>query len=441
MSRSSMRTLLLIAIVASGCSNRSTMPSIGGNGGHGTPYVLQGGGCPTNWTRFSPSTYGPQYLGIVNGPDKNIWFLDYKGPGLARLSMVGGVTEYPLPLGPHPYFPIAMSVGRRSSFDILTASCSGDYNGAVDFVKTNGVGHQYQLPTHEVVCTAGSGAVTIASGSDGNAWVVGYNHIIRVSPAGAIQVYPYPSGQPNGDGAIAAGPNGDLWFYDNGTSSIGFISPTTGDIVEYPISPPGGTVTSIVAPPDGNLWFNYQDGGGSNPNPIVRMTPTGNFSYFNEPDPSIVPGNGAVGSGGFVYFSTSGFDAQPGLLRVNTNTGAITYLPSPYGSDSLSGVAAGADGNFWMSTEASHIDVYIKNVLTVTPTSLNFSSPQLQSTITAKETGKPTLTAASSNVGIATVGAGQNANTFVVTSQAVGYCTITIQDSKGNSFDVPVTVQ
>jgi hypothetical protein len=87
------------------------------------------------------------------------------------------------------------------------------------------------------------------------------------------------------------------------------------------------------------------------------------------------------------------------------------------------------------------VDVFIKNVLTVAPSSLNFPSPQLTATISGKATGHPTLTATSSNVGIATVIDGSQTNTFVVTSQAVGYCTITVQDKKGNSFQVPVTVQ
>ena len=65
---------------------------------------------------------------------------------------------------------------------------------------------------------------------------------------------------------ITAGPDGAMWFTNQGTNSIGRIT-TTGQITTFTgtgISRPDG----ITAGPDGNLWFtNYGN------NSITRMTP------------------------------------------------------------------------------------------------------------------------------------------------------------------------
>ena len=54
---------------------------------------------------------------------------------------------------------------------------------------------------------------------------------------------------------IAAGPDGNLWFTDNGAGQIGTINPTTHAITEYPIPYTNTNPYGITAGPDGNLWF------------------------------------------------------------------------------------------------------------------------------------------------------------------------------------------
>ena len=57
---------------------------------------------------------------------------------------------------------------------------------------------------------------------------------------------------------IAAGPDGNVWFTDNGTTkAIGVINPTTHAISEFSsgLNPGSSPQQGLVAGPDGNLWF------------------------------------------------------------------------------------------------------------------------------------------------------------------------------------------
>src|SRR5207248_9264930 len=57
--------------------------------------------------------------------------------------------------------------------------------------------------------------------------------------------------------ALVVGPDGNLWFSDNGTTqAIGRIDPATHAISEFSSGlNPGTSLGRIAAGPDGNLWF------------------------------------------------------------------------------------------------------------------------------------------------------------------------------------------
>jgi len=59
--------------------------------------------------------------------------------------------------------------------------------------------------------------------------------------------------------AIAAGPDGNLWFSEPGsTNAIGRCTPM-GGISEYPIPSANTEVAGITAGPDKNIWFAERD--------------------------------------------------------------------------------------------------------------------------------------------------------------------------------------
>src|SRR5207302_11094257 len=92
-----------------------------------------------------------------------------------------------------------------------------------------------------------------------------------LAAVGDITVYPLPNpancpgSQTCGPFAIAAGPDGNLWFTEDNGTNVAKVT-TSGGFTEYPIPTAtcGSTGCSsraegIVAGPDGNLWFTEAD--------------------------------------------------------------------------------------------------------------------------------------------------------------------------------------
>ena len=96
--------------------------------------------------------------------------------------------------------------------------------------------------------------------------------------------------------AIAAGPDGALWFAGSGTG-VGRID-TAGQFTEFPL-PLGGEVDAMTAGPDGNVWF-ATVGPGSADGSIDRITPDGHLTTYSVPYGS----RGiAVGPEGDIWFT------------------------------------------------------------------------------------------------------------------------------------------
>ncbi len=117
---------------------------------------------------------------------------------------------------------------------------------------------EYSIATHGG--NSGGKPADIAAGPDGSVWFTdqGTTRAIgRITPSGTITEFtisvpgntvPLPNG-------IAAGADGNLWFADRGTiKSIGRITPS-GSITEFPVTVAGSSPRGIAAGPDGNVWF------------------------------------------------------------------------------------------------------------------------------------------------------------------------------------------
>ena len=173
-------------------------------------------------TEFPIPTISSFPTGITAGPDGNLWFTEFSGNNIGRITTAGVLTEFPIP------------------------------------------------PTS-------SAPFGITAGPDGNLWFAedGSNNIGRITTAGVVTgEFSTPTGnsQPRG---ITAGPDGNLWFTEfqgtNVVNNIGRIT-TKGKITEFPLpthceSPLGCEPFGITAGPDGNLWFTESSG-----NKIGRIT-------------------------------------------------------------------------------------------------------------------------------------------------------------------------
>ena len=73
----------------------------------------------------------------------------------------------------------------------------------------------------------------------------------RMTPTGETTQYANSTVQ--GPTAIAAGPDGNLWFSSNSNGRIGSI--TTGGLIQTYALPSGSQPSGIVAGIDGNIWF------------------------------------------------------------------------------------------------------------------------------------------------------------------------------------------
>jgi virginiamycin B lyase len=147
--------------------------------------------------------------------------------------------------------------------------------------------------------------------------------------------------------AIAPGPDGNLWFTDNG--AIGVISPTGGaaSIQEFSLSVDGGSsaARAIAAGPDGNVWFNHPAGG------LGVITPGQGASSIKEfvlPSTSTTgafPVGIAAGPDGNMWFTEAPTSA---LGSITPGSGVIQEIAFPTsGTFGLVSMAAGPDGNLW----------------------------------------------------------------------------------------------
>jgi streptogramin lyase len=141
--------------------------------------------------------------------------------------------------------------------------------------------------------------------------------------------------------AIAAGPDGNVWFTECGVVAgakckLGKIVPSTGAMTEY------ADVTyaqGLVAGPDGNVWFTE-----ANHNFIGRITPSGVVTEF--PIPSGAPANGDAAGPIVVGPDRNIWFAEGDRIGVSTTSGAISEYPIG-GLFRPTSIVVGTDGALW----------------------------------------------------------------------------------------------
>jgi streptogramin lyase len=171
-------------------------------------------------------------------------------------------------------------------------------------------------------------------------------------PALAVGIAEYPIPLAQDPSAITAGPDGNVWFVEEG-GSVGKITPS-GTVTQYalptsPNYPVGPVPLGITTGPDGNLWFTEAAVGN-----VGRITPSGTITIFpltgnlNIP---VGPSQIVSGPGGALWFSE---DGQVGdSLGKITTSGTVTEYSLPEGRGT-SAVGIGPDGNVWFTTQTAN---------------------------------------------------------------------------------------
>lgn len=279
----------------------------------------------------SGSSLKPRPAGITAGPDGALWFADTQNAVIGRITPSGAITTYPTTEVPGN----SITVGPDGALWFVELRCC--MRGAIARITTSGVLAEYPVTGEPD---------SIAAGPDGALWftipystyssVSGYggSAIGRITPGGAITWYHLPDqAYPTG---ITAGPDGALWFRENG--GIGRIA-TNGTILSYPAPALQNAYwlagTSITAGPDGALWF-------AEPNGVGRITTAGIVTEF--PVTAGCVSGIAAGSDRALWYT----GCQNRLGRITTSGSVTEYAVPTAGSNPL-GITAGPDGAIWFT--------------------------------------------------------------------------------------------
>jgi len=235
----------------------------------------------------------------------------------------------------------------------------------------------------EFPLTAGSVPSSIVVGFDGKVWFteLDANKIAAITPAGTIFEYDAPTGGCAPYGLTLSPYDGRLWFACASKTKIGVVGPGPA-LVDYTI--PAYPSGAIAAGPDGNLWFGTTDGylrtlrvNGTQidtqylGNELLGATPGGDGSdWFTIPLSNLLF-HARLVLGGFDYGSVTAagdvgaiaWCAESGTLWfVEKNAGKLGWfkplddvsihdisLPGGAASNPL-GIACAPDGSVWYTT-------------------------------------------------------------------------------------------
>ncbi len=247
---------------------------------------------------------------IAAGPEGNLWFTDDGSTrAIGRITPTGTITEYSTGLNPGSN-PQSIAAGPEGN---LWFTDDGSTR-AIGRITPTGTITEYSTGLNP-----GSDPQSIAAGPEGNLWFTDDGStptVGRSTPTGVITEfaappYPYWGRDPF---AIAAGPSGNLWV-TNLNSEIGQVevTPPCEGCSGPPLGPQraftaglntGSIPTGITAGPDGNMWFTDE---GTKP-AIGRITTP----------PTVVATNATVaGPGSVVVSGTVDGHSQPTSLQID----------------------------------------------------------------------------------------------------------------------------
>jgi streptogramin lyase len=271
-----------------------------------------------------PAAGGP--LGIVAGPDSNLWFTEIDGDRISRMSTSGAVV----------------GSTQEQVFSGLGEIIVGP-DGNLWYAKTDrdAVGRIAPSGTllPDIDLPNLSEPVDLAVGSDGNVWVTlpGRSRITQITPVGGMTEFLLPGGR--AAEGIAAGPDGALWFTEPEDNRVGRIT-TGGAITEFALPNPDSGPVAITAGPDGAIWFTEVDG-----NRIGRITTAGAIAEFPIPTVDSAPEGIAAGPDGNLWFT----EADGNQIGRITPAGAIAEFGGLTAGSEPVGITAGPDGRMWFT--------------------------------------------------------------------------------------------
>lgn len=248
---------------------------------------------------YDVPTAGSNPYGITVGPDNNLWFTEYQGHKIGRITPQGVITEFPLPSG-----------------------------------QTN--------PSSIIV------------GPDGALWfgLMGAKALGRITTAGEITIHPFDSGG-SWVSDTANGSDGNLWFTVEVGGQVGRMT-TAGAANVWGVSPSNGRLYSITAGPDGNMWFTGGVIGSWGDGYVGEISAAGGYTLYHYPTTGDNYGANQIlaGPDGAMWF----VDKPASRIRRITTEGVFTNeYTTGASSGSLLDLLIGQDGDLWYSAPGSNL--------------------------------------------------------------------------------------
>ncbi len=327
-------------------------------GGPTATVVASGTGISTTSAAFTPkptiyqfsipvSTNKPRY--IAAGSDGNMWFTEFPGNAIARITPAGVVTEFPVP--------------TANAFTAELPHIIGASDGNLWFTESGATANKIAKSTTSGTITEFATLFAppppdqpagLVDRLDGNIWYVG-NGSARVgflsysgATAGETSV-PTANAGPFG---IATAPDNNLYYTEQNVDKIGRITDLFHPQSEITLTA-GTQPKDIVRGPDGNLWFTEYLRGN-----IGRLSPN-SFSVTGE-FPTLTPISGpwgiTVGQDGALWFTEQGSALSIDRIGRITTGGTVSEYPSPVTGLALQGIATAPDGSLWFCEPGSGLN-------------------------------------------------------------------------------------
>jgi virginiamycin B lyase len=195
---------------------------------------------------------------------------------------------------------------------------------------------------------AGAHVGSVVVGPDKNIWFSDYGNakLGRITKTGAITEFALnPGAYP---GSLAVGPDKNFWI----TEARSFVKMSvSGAIIKVYNGNKKLTknevLDSIVAAPDGNLYFTESANDNKTPDKIGRITTHGKISEIGTLPVSAYPDGMAVGKDGNVYFAMHEMQA---VGEINLASGKVSYhwVAMTHGDTGAESIAEGPDKRLWL---------------------------------------------------------------------------------------------
>lgn len=384
------------------------------------PQILQSGH-PRRWVAID-LPMGSAPTDVSAGPDQTVWAADPSFGRIVQINMGGGITEFTVP-------------GAR---EIVTGSDHDLYvmNGTASILRVTQAGQVTTFPLRG----AGNG---VTLGPDGNVWFtesvpIGQTvaSVGKITPLGQVSEYQVLTPNTSTFG-ITSGNDGNVWFTEYEACTIGKVDPTTGLIFEYGLPSQGCYPAGIASASDGSLWFT------TNVDYIGKFLTSGTYAGSIQTQLWAPLSPHAIRSDqkGHIWFVGASQSQANWYVCSLSEGGVVKSHAVPWNGSGLNSLVAGPDGNLWAADpRLGEVDIFVTRVISVVPRSLSLTIGQ-SATLTVSETRySGRWTAKSQNVNVATVAGGLHSNEFVVTGVGIGQTSVTVGDTKGNSFSVKVAV-